>query len=91
MFITRLLTGAALAFGLVHLAAQNPRTAWDGVYTAEQAARGEPLYSQNCASCHGPNLTGGEMAPSLVGGDFGANWNDLSLGDLFERGRGSGI
>ena len=25
------------------------------------------------------------MAPALTGGDFAANWNDLSLGDLFER------
>jgi quinoprotein glucose dehydrogenase len=30
-------------------------------------------------------MTGGEMAPGLTGGDFTANWNDLSLGDLFER------
>ena len=25
------------------------------------------------------------MAPGLVGGEFTANWNDLSVGDLFER------
>ena len=25
------------------------------------------------------------MAPSLTGGEFTANWNDLSLGDLYER------
>ncbi len=25
------------------------------------------------------------MAPGLAGGDFNANWNELSLGDLFER------
>jgi hypothetical protein len=30
-------------------------------------------------------MTGGEMAPGLTGGEFSANWNDLSLGDLFER------
>jgi mono/diheme cytochrome c family protein len=28
---------------------------------------GEVLYRQNCASCHGPNLQGRCMAPSLVG------------------------
>src|SRR5262245_50533232 len=78
----------ATAIGLLaysHLAAQNSRTQWDGVYNAAQAARGEPLYSQYCASCHGPELSGGEMAPALVGRDFNANWNDLSLGDLFDR------
>jgi mono/diheme cytochrome c family protein len=67
------------------VAAQGAKTQWDGVYTAEQAKRGEPLYSQYCASCHGPDLTGGEMAPGLTGGEFQSNWNDLSLGELFER------
>jgi S-disulfanyl-L-cysteine oxidoreductase SoxD len=67
------------------LAAQQPKSQWDGVYTADQAKRGEALYSQYCASCHGPDLTGGEMAPGLTGGEFQSNWNDLSLGELFER------
>jgi mono/diheme cytochrome c family protein len=61
------------------------KTQWDGVYTAEQAKRGDALYAENCASCHGPDLSGGEMAPSLAGGEFSANWNDLSLGQLFDR------
>ena len=30
-------------------------TAWDGVLTAAQAARGQVEYSRHCASCHGPN------------------------------------
>ena len=25
------------------------------------------------------------MAPGLTGGEFSSNWNDLSLGELFER------
>ena len=62
-----------------------PKSQWDGIYTAEQAKRGEPLYAEHCASCHGDALGGGEMAPGLVGGEFSANWNDLSVGDLFER------
>ena len=57
------------------------------MYTAEQAQRGEPLYAQHCSSCHGTMLEGGEMAPPLAGGAFNANWNGLSLGDLFERTR----
>ena len=61
------------------------RTVWDGVYTAEQADRGRPLYSKTCASCHGDMLTGGEMAPPLAGGAFLSNWNGLTVGDLFER------
>src|SRR5436190_10140057 len=67
------------------VSAQQAKTQWDGVYTTDQAKRGEGLYSQYCASCHGPDLTGGEMAPGLTGGEFQSNWNDLSLGELFER------
>jgi mono/diheme cytochrome c family protein len=69
-------------------AAQSPpvaRSVWDGVYTAEQAKRGGPLYAQHCSSCHGTTFEGGEMAPPLAGGTFNANWNGLSLGDLIER------
>lgn len=75
--------GALGARGTV--AAQGAKSQWDGVYTAEQAKRGEGLYSQYCASCHGPDLAGGEMAPGLTGGEFSSNWNDLSLGELFDR------
>ena len=58
---------------------------WQGVYTEEQAKRGQPLYSKYCASCHGEQLTGGEDSPPLTGGAFLANWNGLTVGDLFER------
>jgi len=30
-------------------------------------------------------LTGGEAAPPLTGGEFLANWNGLTVRDLFER------
>lgn len=67
------------------VSARQAQSVWDGVYTAEQAQRGEPLYQQSCAECHGPDLSGGEMSPGLVGGEFVWNWNGLSVGDLFER------
>ena len=75
--------GAFSARGVVD--AQATKNQWEGVYTQEQAKRGEALYAQNCASCHGPDLAGGEMAPGLTGGEFSSNWNDLSIGDLFDR------
>jgi mono/diheme cytochrome c family protein len=78
------LTVAAIACAVV-VAAQSTRSVWDGVYTAEQAQRGEALYTRQCARCHGAQLTGGEAAPPLAGGDFLANWNGLTVGDLFER------
>jgi mono/diheme cytochrome c family protein len=58
---------------------------WDGVYTEEQAKRGQVLYNQECASCHLATLTGGEMATPLVGAEFAANWDGLTVGELFER------
>jgi cytochrome c len=58
---------------------------WDGVYTDDQAKRGQPLYNRHCASCHGEQLTGGEDSPPLTGAAFLANWNGLTVGDLFER------
>jgi mono/diheme cytochrome c family protein len=66
-------------------AQQATRSVWDGVYTSEQASRGDKLYSQQCASCHGTSLTGGESAPPLSGGEFFSNWNGLTLAELFER------
>ena len=62
-----------------------PHSVWDGVYTPEQAKRGDPLYHQKCASCHGDKMTGGESAPPLTGGQFLSNWNGLTLDVLFER------
>ena len=61
------------------------QSVWDGVYTDEQAKRGGPLYSQRCAQCHAPDLTGGETAPALASAEFKGNWSGLSVDDLFER------
>ena len=61
------------------------QSVWDGVSTDEQAKRGGPLYSQRCAQCHAPDLTGGETAPALASAEFKGNWSGLSVDDLFER------
>ncbi len=83
---------AAVVFGLATfgasysaLHAQTARTVWDGVYSDEQASKGEALYGQHCASCHGGSLEGGDVPPALAGADFLSNWNGLTVGDLFER------
>ena len=71
---------------LVLIAAAEPsRSVWDGVYTPEQASRGQAAYAEDCASCHGLALNGGESAPPLMGGEFLSNWNGLTVGDLFDR------
>jgi quinoprotein glucose dehydrogenase len=74
---------AAAAIGF----SQNQRSVWDGVFSAEQAKRGQARYAELCASCHGDSLAGGESAPPLAGGEFLANWNTLTVGDLFDRTR----
>jgi mono/diheme cytochrome c family protein len=58
---------------------------WDGSFTKEQSKRGEGLYDQHCASCHGPDLSGNDEAAPLTGSAFLANWDGLSVGDLTER------
>jgi mono/diheme cytochrome c family protein len=42
----------------------------DGLYTAEQAHRGETLYKAQCTSCHGDALDGVGPYPPLSGDDF---------------------
>ena len=79
--------GAAVigAFSLKLRAQDTTSSVWDGVYTQAQADRGQALYNSSCASCHGDQLNGGEMAPPLAGGEFMSNWGGLTVGQLFER------
>jgi S-disulfanyl-L-cysteine oxidoreductase SoxD len=81
------LGAAALTLGsaVVVRAQGGQRDVWNGVYTAEQAARGKVAYAENCAACHGDTLAGIDVAPALVGGGFLNNWNGTSAGDLFSR------
>jgi mono/diheme cytochrome c family protein len=83
--ISRLRFVGPAALCITALAQVASRSVWDGVYTDEQAKRGESAYRTACAKCHGDTLTGGEAAPPLTGGEFLANWNGLTVGDLFER------
>src|SRR5258708_23784158 len=77
-------TALILLRATVH--AQPPtKSIWDGVYSEAQAARGKALYSQECASCHGGELTGGEMAPPLAGGEFMAGRGGPTIRDPLER------
>lgn len=56
----------------------------DGVYSDAQAQRGESVYQQYCAACHGASLQGNPAAP-LTGPAFRARWEDgkHTLDDLF--------
>jgi mono/diheme cytochrome c family protein len=78
--------GCGIILGLAaRTSAVQARTSWSGIYTDAQAKRGQAIYDDQCQSCHSPDLKGADQAPPLVGADFNADWNDLSLSDLFER------
>jgi mono/diheme cytochrome c family protein len=81
----RLVVVGTIAVMAIGLLAQQPKTIWDRVYTDEQAGRGQKLYAQQCAQCHGDGLTGVEAAPPLTGDMFNSNWEGVALSDLFER------
>jgi mono/diheme cytochrome c family protein len=81
----RLATASLLVVQTLILVAAQGKTTLDGVFTAAQAARGEQIYKDSCASCHGDDLSGGGQTPGLAGKEFNVDWIDLSLGDLFDR------
>ncbi|HJO12359.1 MAG: cytochrome c [Gammaproteobacteria bacterium] len=58
---------------------------WDGLYTEEQASRGQTVYRASCTSCHSEDLRGNSNAPSLIGMSFMFLWETRPLGTLFEK------
>ncbi len=64
---------------------EGPRTTWDGVYSDDQAKRGNAIYTKTCAQCHGSSMEGVDMAPPLAGGQFMSNWDGTTLSDLTDR------
>jgi mono/diheme cytochrome c family protein len=68
--------------------AQSPSapSIWSGVFTPEQAKRGEDAYQASCSGCHGSDLHATDAeAPDLTGPAFDAKWSGKSLGERFER------
>ncbi|HEY0342079.1 MAG TPA: cytochrome c, partial [Steroidobacteraceae bacterium] len=46
--------------------------------------KADDAYSRSCASCHGPELRGGETGPALIGSGFQEHWAALAP-EEFER------
>jgi S-disulfanyl-L-cysteine oxidoreductase SoxD len=63
--------------------AQETKTATDGVYTEAQANRGNDLYQNNCATCHGGALQGEEENPPLSGNHFFSRFGGLPVSALY--------
>ena len=51
----------------LHLAKDEAASAPAGAVAAGDAARGETLFAENCASCHGDAGAGGGVGPTLAG------------------------
>ena len=82
-----ILAGALAIFCVataVNVRGQTTSTIWSGVYTAEQAKRGETIFKDNCSVCHAEDLTGAD-GPALKGELFTLLWEGRSLGTLFQR------
>jgi mono/diheme cytochrome c family protein len=73
----RLAFACAMIFITGELSAQKNGSAStnDGVYTREQAIRGQDVYAGNCKSCHTPE--------SHTGPVFTAKWNGKPLLELY--------
>jgi mono/diheme cytochrome c family protein len=77
-----LILGASLIAGPRPAAAQVARPPVAS-YTTAQADAGKVIFEQNCANCHGADLTGGE-GPPLVGAPFLYNWNGQRVEGLIK-------
>lgn len=78
--------GAYTILGALSLTGQSPQTrsVTEGVYSAEQAARGQQLYKAQCAQCHGSALEGTIGSP-LAGDSFLSNWSAHPLANLVDK------
>ena len=65
------------------------KTIWDGVFTDDQAGRGQKIYAVSCAPCHKADLLGDSGTPALAGADFFSRFNGSSVDDLVKTIRAS--
>jgi alcohol dehydrogenase (cytochrome c) len=79
------LAGAALGTGGIALAQAGggAAPAIEGPSSPASEA-GRAAYAQNCASCHGSELTNGQFAPALKGRDFLVKWGEQPLASLVD-------
>jgi mono/diheme cytochrome c family protein len=77
---------APFPLAMVALAATSSTSIWDGVFSAEQVARGKKAYDISCADCHGENLEGdGKKSPALKGETFFKEWTRKSVHKLVDQ------
>ena len=84
MSTMRFATITALFLTLIASAVAASRSVWSGVYSQDQASRGQKAYNSQCVRCHGEALLGGENSPPLVDPDFLEKWYGKSVGSLVD-------
>jgi len=78
--ILRSVTVIAILMSVTLLAAPlaaPQKSVWDGVYTADQATRGQKTYDAECSRCH-------ELS-SFAGKQFMDAWKGQTAGDLYDN------
>ena len=78
----------ALGGASYHLLEGQAAAAGDGIYSADQAHRGEALYQKQCVSCHGSALDGTGPYPPLSGDEFLGKYEGqpaLNLYDMVQK------
>ena len=77
-----LLLAAAVA---VHAQDASSPSIWRGVFTVDQAKRGNDAYQASCSGCHGSDLHATDPeAVDLTGPAIRAKWNGKALQERFE-------
>ena len=85
-----MLCAAVAAAAAAQPPASELRSIRDGIFTAEQALRGQAAYTGPCDRCHGYKLDGAAddpdmlPAPPVAGPKFLRKWNGRSLAELLE-------
>ena len=85
MVPTVLVLAGELGVASVQASQESRTTVWDGVYTTDQAARGEAVYDRHCSACHLADLGGSLEARPLAGDRFMEDWGEGTLDTLFTR------
>jgi mono/diheme cytochrome c family protein len=55
-----------------------PQSVWDGVYTDDQATRGEATFNKTCVACH-------DLKGEMMGDAFMNTWKGQKAFDLYDK------
>jgi len=83
-----MLSGFSVLYGQDSAVPAATPAAGNGLFTAEQAHRGETAYQTQCVSCHGAALDGAGPYPPLSGDDFLGKYQGqpiLSVYDMIQK------